>query len=290
MKLMRRLGLKVLLRAILLSKCAFLSIMPLSLFASPAFGQEIRPSYKHPISFVTSSVSDDRVVIDKGIAAPGGDDNKVCSLQPFPGMQATVSVASLQIPAKAQKEYDKACADLKSSKPSGAQKHLSNATQIFPSYAAGWVMLGQLFDASHQAAQARDACSRASAADPKYIPAYLCLAEIAGYEQNWSDVLDFSGRALELDSATDPYAYFFSAIAYFNLNNLGEAETRALKAAEIDKTHNQPLIQYLLSQIYQAKNDMAAAATYAEQYRKLTTAANAPTNSGTAQTVAQPAH
>lgn len=289
MKLRRRLRQKVRLVTIARLQFVFAGIWLFNLYASPLFAQKPRMGSKYPISLLPSQ-PDDRKVLDPGIAAPNGKDNKVCSLQPFPGMEATVSVASLQIPAKAQKEYDKACADLKSNKPSGAQKHLSNATQIFPSYVAGWVMLGQIFDANHQPAQARDACSRATAADPKYIPAYLCLAEIAGYEQNWSDVLDFTTRALALDPANDPYAYFFSGIAYFNLNDLQQAETRVLKAAEIDKTHNQPLIQYLLSQIYQAKHDAATAASYAEEYRKLSTTAENATNSKATPTSVEPAH
>lgn len=288
MKLLRRMNLEVRPRSILRLKFVIAGMLLLNLFTHPLCAQKHGMGSKYPISLIPSQ-PDDRKVLDPGISPPG-IDNKVCSLQPFPGMEATVSVASLQIPAKAQKEYDKACSDLKSNRPSGAQKHLLNATQIFPSYVAGWVMLGQIFDANHQAAQARDACSRATAADPKYIPAYLCLAEIAGYQENWSEVLDFSSHALALDPANDPYAYFFSAIAYFNLNNLGEAETRALKAAEIDKTHNQPLIQYLLSQICQANHDAVSAASYAEEYRKLTTAVETPRSSNAAQPRGGPVH
>jgi tetratricopeptide (TPR) repeat protein len=62
-------------------------------------------------------------------------------------------------------------------------------------------------------------------------------------------------RALELDRVNDAYAYFFSAIAYFNLNQLPEAEKRALKAEEIDRAHHEPLIQFLLAQICEAKRD-----------------------------------
>jgi len=49
--------------------------------------------------------------------------------------------------------------------------------------------------------------------------------------------LNLTGGALELDPSNDAYAYFFSAIAYFNLNQSPEAEERALKAEEIDKEH-----------------------------------------------------
>jgi tetratricopeptide (TPR) repeat protein len=282
MKLTRRLRRGVRPRAVIPLKYVFARVLLLSLFAIPLFAQRPRMGFQHPVSLVPLG-PDDRAVLDKGIATPGTGDNKACSLEPFPGMAATVSVAALEIPAKAQKEYEKACSDLKENKPSGAEKHLVNATQIFPGYVAGWVMLGQVYDSLHQPGQAHDACSRAAASDPKYLPAYLCLAEIAGSQQNWSDVLDFSTRALALDPANDPYAYFFRAIAYFNLNDLREAETGALKAAEIDKSHNQPLIQYLLAEIYQAKNDAAAADSYAEQYRKLTASPDSGANAKAAE-------
>ena len=119
-----------------------------------------------------------------------------------------------------------------------AEKHLRKATEIYPNYAAGWVMLGQILETRQQSAGAREACSRASGSDSNYLRAYLCSAEIAGCELRWHEVLNLTSRALELDPSNDAYAYFFSAIAYFILNQLPEAEERALKAEEIDKEHD----------------------------------------------------
>jgi tetratricopeptide (TPR) repeat protein len=110
-------------------------------------------------------------------------------------------------------------------------------------------MLGQILETRQQTAEARNACSQASGADPSYLPAYLCWAEIAGREQEWNAVLNLTSRALELDPVNDAYAYFFSAIAYFNLNQLPEAENRALKAEVIDRNRYQPLLQFLLAQM-----------------------------------------
>jgi tetratricopeptide (TPR) repeat protein len=130
-------------------------------------------------------------------------------------------------------------------------------------------MLGQILETREQTAGARDACSRASEADPSYLPAYLCLAEIAGREQAWNEVVSLTSRALQLDPATDPYAYFFGAIAYFNLNQLPEAENRALKAEVIDRNHCIALLQLLLAQICEAKRDSAGAASHLREYLKL---------------------
>jgi tetratricopeptide (TPR) repeat protein len=215
--------------AMLSSKQVLLFALIIDLLPAPLFAQRPRMNYKTaPVMVPTTP--DDRIVVDKGNSSRGAGENKMCSIQPFPGMANSVSVTSLQIPSKAQKEYEEACAALKNKKLPEAEQHLHKAIKIYPKYVAGWVMLGQILETRQQTAGARDACSRASGADPSYLPAYLCLAEIAGREQEWNEVLNLTRRALELDQVNDAYGYFFSAIAYFNLNQLPEAENNALKA------------------------------------------------------------
>jgi len=246
--------------------CALITApLPATLLA-----QKPRMTYRSGPVNLLPEIPDDRVVVDKGDAQPGAAENKTCSIQPFPGMPDIASVTSLQIPSKAQKEYEQACAALKNKKLPEAEQHLRKATEIYPKYVAGWVMLGQILETNQKTAAARKACSRASSADPNYLPAYLCLAEIAGREQQWNEVLRLTSRALELNAVNDAYAYFFSAIAYFNLNQLPEAEKRALRAEAIDSDHHEPLVQFLLAQIYEAKRDASNAASHLREYRKLT--------------------
>jgi tetratricopeptide (TPR) repeat protein len=220
---------------------------------------------------------DDRVVVDNNNSKPNAGDKKWCVFQPFPGMATSVSVTSLRIPPKAQKEYDQACADLKDKKLPEAEQHLHKATEIYPKYAVGWVILGQILETLQRRIEARDACLRASNADPNYLPAYLCLAEIAGREQQWNEVLILTSHALALDPVSNAHAYFFRAIAHFNLNQLPAAEESALKAEAIDRNHDAPLVEYLLSQIYEAKHDSANAATHLNEYLRI---APGPHNSG----------
>jgi cytochrome c-type biogenesis protein CcmH/NrfG len=241
----------------------------IALFPAALLAQKPRMTYKSGPVNLLPRTPDDRVVVDKGDAQPGAAEEKMCSIQPFPGMPNIASVTSLQIPHKAQKEYEEACTALQSKKLPKAEQHLRKATEIYPKYVAGWVMLGQILETRQKTAAARKACSRASSADPKYLPAYLCLAEIAGREQEWNEVLNLTSRALDLDPVNDAYAYFFSAIAYFNLNQLPEAEKRALQAEVIDKDHHEPLVQFLLAQIYAAQHDSADAASHLREYRKL---------------------
>lgn len=81
--------------------------------------------------------------------------------------------------------------------------------------------------------------------------------------------MNLTKRALNLDPVNDAYAYFFSAIAYFNLNPLPEAQYRALKPEAIDRDQHEPLVQYLLAQTYEAEHDSAAAARHLREYQKL---------------------
>ncbi len=251
------------------SKQVLLCALMVDLLPAPLLAQaRPRMTYKNtPVMIPTTP--DDRVVVDKGDTPSGAAEKKMCSIQPFPGMPNIASVTSLRLPQKAQKEYEEACAALKRKNLPEAERHLRKATEIYPKYVAGWVMLGQILETGRKTAGARKACSQASSADPKYLPAYLCLAEIAGREQEWNQVLNLTSRALELDPVNDAYAYFFSAIAYFNLNQLPEAENRALQAEVIDKDHHEPLVQFLLAQIYQAKHDSTDADSHLQKYRKL---------------------
>lgn len=257
------------LRAMPGSKQAISCVLIIGLLTPPLFSQKPRVTYKSGPVVVVPTTPDDRVVVDKGDSKAGAAETSKCSIQPFPGMPDSVSVMTLQIPHKAQKEYDEACVALKDHHLPEAEQHLRKAIKIYPKYLAGWVMLGQLLETRQQTAAARDACSRASSADPGYVAAYLCLAEIAGRAQEWPEVLKLTSRALELDSAMDAYAYFFRAIAYFNLDRLQEAEKNALQAEAIDRNHNEPLLQLLLAQIYEAKHDSTTAAAHLRAYREL---------------------
>ncbi len=247
---------------------ALLCVLIHALLSPSLFAQMQKIGGETPV-IILPTMPDSRVVLDKGGSQPGAGENKVCSIQPFPAMPDTASVTTLQIPRKAQKEYEAACAALKLNNLPETERHLRRATEIYPKSVAGWVMLGQTLETTQQTAAARSACARASTADPNYLPAYLCLAEIAGREQEWNEVLNLTKRALELDPVNDAYAYFFRAIAYFNLNQLPEAQDGALQAEAIDRDHHEPLVQYLLAQIYEAEHDSAAATAHLREYQKL---------------------
>lgn len=255
--------------SVLRSRRWILCVLLMALLPTPLFAQ----TSIYPLQDITAArlpaTPDDRVIVNEADKRRQAREKTTCSLQPFPGMPSTASVTTLQVPSKAQKEYEDACVALKNKKLPEAEQHLRKATAMYPQYVAGWVMLGQTLETRQQAAEARDACSHAATADPNYLPAYLCLAEIAGRRQDWNEVLTLTGRALELDAVNDSHAYFFRAIAYLNLNQLSDAEASALKAESIETEPREPLLQLVLAQIYQAENDSVDAASHLREYQKL---------------------
>jgi predicted Zn-dependent protease len=192
-----------------------------------------------------------------------------CLLPPLNGMrEPVVDVKSMQVSGAGRKEYGAACDALRDKKFDRAADHLRKAVQAEPQYSAAWVTLGQLLVAQQKVAEGRDACSHAVAASASYLAGYLCLADISGREQKWDEMLKFSSRAIDLDPANAAVAYGLNAAANLNLHQLPAAEKSALKAIDIDKTHNDPRIYFLLAQIYEAKGEPDNEAAQLRQYLK----------------------
>jgi len=249
----------------------------LSLFIAPALAQGPAPGAPATdISIIPKPVTDtfDRVRIrnapnEAPVAEKSSEKSSTCLLPPLSLVHSpTVTPTSLQIPAKARKEYADACAALKDKKIENVEKHLRKAVQEYPKYSAAWVTLGQVLAAQQQTEEARSACSQGSTADSSYVPAYLCLADIAAREKAWDEVLKLSSRALEVDPATNAVAYEYNAAANLRVNKLADAEKSALRALEIDKNNSEPRVHFVLAQIYEAKGDRENEAAQLREYLK----------------------
>jgi tetratricopeptide (TPR) repeat protein len=226
----------------------------------------------HPT--VNSKFDADKVLFDSNGKPISPNDAKAdnCFLPPLNGLHiVTASAAELQIPAKSQHEYENGCSALRNKKIPEAENHLRKAVKDDAKFPSAWVVLGQVLEAEQKMDDARNACSQSVTANPSYVPAYLCLADISARSKNWDEVLKQSAHALELDPVTDAVAYSYNAAANFNLNNLTAAEKSALRAVEIDKSNNDPRVHFLLAQIYGAKGDGASEAAQLREYLKFAT-------------------
>jgi len=190
---------------------------------------------------------------------PENPSEIACFLPPLVGIHApTVKVAALATQAKASPEYEKACRAIADKKFDLAEKQLRKAVQKYSGYSAMWVLLGQVQEKHDETATARESCLHASKVDPTFVPAYLCLADLASHSQDWNEVLKQSERALALDPATNAVSYMFNAGANFSLHHFGDAEKSGLRASQFAEDDVDPRqLHYLLAEIYEAKGDMA---------------------------------
>jgi hypothetical protein len=186
----------------------------------------------------------------------------------------TVSVTRLEVPDKASSEFQKACSSYKGKKLMEAEEHVRKALDIYPQYAASWVLLGQVLDAQHHTEEAGKACSQGASVDPKYIAPYLCLAEFAARGDDWKQVSQLSDQALAIDPTSNAYALYYSAAANFHLQHLPDAEQHALAAADLDPWHHLPQVHLLLANIYASKNDPRSEETELKQFLRI--ASNSP--------------
>jgi hypothetical protein len=197
------------------------------------------------------------------------EQDSTCLLPPLTLVTSpTIAAEQLQITAKARKEYHDACVALRKKKVADAEKHLRKAVQHYPKYSAAWVTLGQVLGGQQRTDEARSACFQGSIADPSYVPAYLCLADMAARAHAWDEVLKLSGHALEIDPSSNALAYEYHAAANLNSHNLAAAERSGLRAVEIDTDHREPRAHFVLAQIYEAKGDSANEAAQLREYLK----------------------
>jgi tetratricopeptide (TPR) repeat protein len=200
--------------------------------------------------------------------APAQHQPTPCLFEPYPGLSKTVSVHSLQIPEKAQNEFQKACNALQAHKLQETEQHLRKGLQIYPADASSWVMLGKVLEMDEHVEEAGEACSQGAIHDPSYWAADLCLAEIDGREHKWANSLAESNLTMSLNPESKRFADYFSAVALLNLDRVAEAETRALEAEQLDRDHQLPPLHLLIARIDEAKGDSPDAMTQLRDFLK----------------------
>lgn len=259
------------------------------IFVAPISAQQPQPGAPaSDVSNLPRPITDtlDRINIRNGPSDSQVDQKRIekdesCLLPPLTLISSpTIGAEQLKIATKAKKEYHEACAALKKKRGADVEKHLRKAVQHSPKYSAAWVTLGQVLAVQQRTEEARSACLESSIADPNYVPAYLCLADIAAHAQAWGEVLKLSGRALELDPSQDALAYEYHAAASLNLHDLAAAEKSGLRALEIDRDHREPRVHFVLAQIYEAKGDTVNEATQLREYLRY---ANSPEDAAIVQ-------
>ena len=190
------------------------------------------------------------------------------------GEGSEVSLSSLSAPKDAKAAYAKGVDAASKQKWAKAQPYLEQAVQLYPEYAAAWTELGDVRKAQSNSQGAREAYERALKADPKYTRGYLQAARLALDEGRFEDGLKLSESAIALSPTEFPEAYFYNAVANFNLKRLDAAQKSAEKTIELDPNHRLPRAEQLLGYILAAKGQKAAALEHLHNYIRLSPVAS----------------
>ncbi|HEY2544554.1 MAG TPA: tetratricopeptide repeat protein, partial [Candidatus Acidoferrum sp.] len=137
--------------------------------------------------------------------------------------------------------------------------------------------LGTVLEKENQKSAAHTAYTRSTTADAGYLPPYLSLAVMASAAENWREVIrttnfilaldpfkDLTGYTVELDPFNFAEAYFYNALANYQIQNFAEAERNALKAEHL--LGRTPELHLLLGELFARKNDYAAAIVEMQTY------------------------
>ena len=169
--------------------------------------------------------------------------------------EGMISVASLQVPAKARKEYEKGSELLEKGNLAEAEKSLRKAIDQYPKFAEAWLRLGDLEQRRKNMEGAMADYQEAINADPNFALPYIRMAFLSAVASNWEQTRKLTERLISLDPVNFPLAYYYNAVAEFNLNHIAQAETNALRAESLDKLHSEPRVELLLATIYNAKGE-----------------------------------
>ena len=174
---------------------------------------------------------------------------------------STVSFNTLAAPRKARKAYREA--DLELKKQQGdvrkAIRHLKEAIELYPEFAAAWYLLGRCHHALRDRETAREHFRKAAGADPKYLRPYMFLAMMAVRDESWEDVARNCDHVIDLN----PHimrAQYFSAVANLQLGRLDRALKSISAVRESGSRRYLAGSHYVRGAILAQKRDFAGAA------------------------------
>ena len=182
---------------------------------------------------------------------------------------STISVTTAAAPKAARKDYEKGLQLAEKGKFEEAEKHLEQATDVYPKFAAAWFALGQVQQRQNKSAEARKSYEAAIGADKKFVSPYDQLALLSAQGGSWEDAAKYSQQAIDLNPVEFPSAFWYNAVANYNLKKNGEAEKSAKALIKMDTRHKYPQVESMLAQFAVNRGEYAEAATHLRTYLAL---------------------
>jgi tetratricopeptide (TPR) repeat protein len=171
-----------------------------------------------------------------------------------------ISATSATASKDARKAFDKGLNEFRKQKFDSAEKEFRKAVDLHPKYSEAWLQLSRTYSSLKRLPEAREAVTKAIAADPQFVYPYEQLYKIAFEETKWQELADTTDRLLRLNPYEFPIAYYFNGVAHYELKNYDAAQKMLQQAIDADRRNSNPKAHYVLGLVLIQKHDYPAAA------------------------------
>jgi tetratricopeptide (TPR) repeat protein len=198
------------------------------------------------------------------------NDLPACFQWPMSPIQSnTVSAIGMELSSEAKDQFTSGCAAIQKKNLKDAEHRLNRVIELNPKYAAAWVLLGQANKEQGHIKEAVQFCTQAQEADANYLPAYLCLADLAARQDQWSEVAQLTNQVLAMHPTRAPGAYYYNTLANLYLKQWPSAEKSGLQALQDSSKSEKVELHWLLAKIYEEQHNRSAEAEHIREYLSL---------------------
>jgi tetratricopeptide (TPR) repeat protein len=174
------------------------------------------------------------------------------SKTPPAGPGGTVSVADLNVPEAAAKEFKKGNEALEKNNLAEARKRFDRAIELYPSYASAYFGEGILEYKSGDKQKARADFEKTVALNDHFVPAYFNLAKMAAAESDYNRASELLGKANTADPL-NPEGLLLSAQVDLLLKNFDGAIDCAKKLHGMQH-QTFAVVHYIAARAYRYKS------------------------------------
>jgi len=177
----------------------------------------------------------------------------------------TVSMLSLKAPKDAKKNFDKGAEQVKTKKLADAAVSFQKAVASYPQYADAWLSLGRVQSLMGAKEDARISFQKSMDLDNKLVGPWQELGYLASDASRWEDAARYLDQAVRLDPVDSAMAWYFGAMANYNLGRFDVAEREIRAEMKMYQGRN-PRADYLLGVILISRKDLAGGAEALRRY------------------------
>jgi len=185
------------------------------------------------------------------------------------GEETTVAATTLKASKPARKAFEKGMELEKKKEFNGAMDSLREAVKLDPDFALAWLQLGKLQVAHNHVDEGRQSFEAAARWEPHWPDPLLELSLLDLRAGDWKELAGVTDQVLRLNSFDYPEAFFYNALANYNLRRLPAAEKSGRAAERLDTRRQYPQIALLLGNILALDHQYSEAANEFRNYLAL---------------------